>query len=43
MAIMQENYFNDKTWVNFGDAGVGVLLKNTIMQLFTTRNRGKIV
>ncbi|NBB27182.1 MBL fold metallo-hydrolase [Cellulophaga sp. BC115SP] len=27
MTIMQENYFNDKTWVNFGDAGVGVLLK----------------
>lgn len=27
MNIMQEHYFNDKTWVNFGDAGLGVLLK----------------
>lgn len=27
MTMMQNHYFNDKTWVNFGDSGVGFPLK----------------
>lgn len=35
MEMMENHYFNDQTWANFGDAGVGFLLKKYHFQTLT--------